>query len=125
MNKYKKTIALDFDGVIHKYSMGWQDGKIYDPPMNGAIQAINSLIKHYKIFIFTARDPSQVVPWLVRNFKITCILLSDNEKFCPDNNDGKILFVTNKKLPANIYIDDRGYMFNNWKQTMQDLSKLI
>jgi len=29
--------------------------------------------------------------------------------------------VSNFKIPANIYVDDRGYKFNNWKQTVNDL----
>lgn len=34
------TISIDFDGVIHQYSKGWQNGEIYDPPIRGAARFI-------------------------------------------------------------------------------------
>ena len=37
-----KTIAVDFDGFIHKYSKGWHDGSIYDEPVEGAAEALLS-----------------------------------------------------------------------------------
>ena len=39
----KKSISIDFDRVIHKYSEGWKDGTIYDEPVDGAIEAIKRL----------------------------------------------------------------------------------
>lgn len=36
----KKSIAIDFDGVIHDYNNGWQNGKIYGKPIEGAFEGI-------------------------------------------------------------------------------------
>src|SRR3546814_17831472 len=36
------TVALDFDGVIHRYSKGWRGGVIHDPPMPGAIEDVKA-----------------------------------------------------------------------------------
>ena len=59
-----KTIAVDFDGVIHQYSRGWQDGTIYDPPLPGALEALATLMETYAVFIHTTRDPGAVAGWL-------------------------------------------------------------
>ena len=38
-------LCLDFDGVIHSFKSGWKGaGKIPDPPVEGAIEWIRSLL---------------------------------------------------------------------------------
>src|SRR5690606_24590525 len=59
-----KTIAVDFDGVIHGYSKGWWDGTIYDPPMPGALDGLRALMEHYAVFVHTTRSAGQVAEWL-------------------------------------------------------------
>lgn len=60
-----KTIAIDFDGVIHKYSKGWQDGSIYDGPTVNCFHCINTLLKQgYSVFIFSTRSARQIKKWL-------------------------------------------------------------
>lgn len=100
-----RTIAIDFDGVIHLYSKGWQDGSIYDPPVEGAIDAIKTLMdKGYKVVVFTAR------PNLV-----------DIQEFFLDNGISGLMEVTNKKPIASVYIDDRAIRFTNWKDMLNYL----
>ena len=41
----EKTLCLDFDGVLHSYSSGWKGAKnIPDPPVDGAIEWVRSLL---------------------------------------------------------------------------------
>lgn len=55
-DKYKKRIAIDFDGVIHSYHKGWQDGEIYGDVICEACEALKRLKDMgYSIVIHTAR----------------------------------------------------------------------
>lgn len=38
-------------------------------------------------------------------------------------NERGILLVTSRKLPAQVYIDDRGLHFRNWEQTLLELGR--
>lgn len=132
------TIALDLDGVVHWYRRGWQDGTIYDEPMPGAIEGIHHLLRQDAVFILTTRDPAQVVPWL-QQFGLdvtadercrTC-LDTGRPRACPDcKGTGRImswtrrglLLVTNRKLPALVYVDDRALRFESWTQTLADVA---
>jgi phosphoglycolate phosphatase-like HAD superfamily hydrolase len=93
-----KTLALDFDGVIHRYSRGYQDGSIYDEPIEGTKEALEKLSRQYRLVIFTARDITPIIQWLAKY---------GLEEFIDE--------ITNQKPHAIAYIDDRGVRFTNWK----------
>jgi len=112
-----KTIALDFDGVIHAYSRGWQDGSIYDEPLPGALDGIRTLQKYFAVYVHTSRDALEVCRWLEeRGVPSTVDIPPD----CVYQfwESPKIVLVTNRKLPAVLYVDDRGLRFQDWPQTM-------
>jgi hypothetical protein len=45
MAEFKKIICVDFDGVLHSYTSGWQGvANIPDPPVPGAIKWLESLL---------------------------------------------------------------------------------
>jgi len=111
------TLAIDFDGVIHGYSKGWQNGEIYDRPIKGAARFIYDCMFEYNwnVFILSTRDPSQIEPWcravLFQGkelpFEITQIPFSHGVFW----NKKKNLGITNRKLAADVYLDDRAMLF--------------
>lgn len=112
-----KTIAVDFDGVIHAYGHGWHDGTCYDVPMPGAIEGLKELMEDYCVFVLSTRDTSQIEAWFGKHApEIPVGPVEDEEKFW---NKRGILGVTNRKLPAMVYIDDRGFLFLDWKSTLK------
>lgn len=105
-----KTIAIDFDGVLHRYSNGWQGGTIYDPPMEGAVDAWFKLMDAgFDLCVFTTReDTSAVAAWMHKHF--------DFEKRIGHMYEPSI---TNQKPLAIAYIDDRGIRFTNWSDILK------
>jgi hypothetical protein len=112
------TIAVDFDGVIHAYSKGWQDGTIYDEPLPGALTSLRVLMQHAAVFIHTSRQAEQVVTWLVER-GMPCRIGFDGEFW----NERGLLLVTNRKLPAAAYIDDRAIRFTNWFGALSEVEE--
>jgi hypothetical protein len=102
------TIAIDFDGVIHNYKT-WKGASVIDqPPVDGALDFIRSMIdNNYKVVVYTARmnpkdkDYSKVVP-SIENW------LSNHG--LEEHYLARIEFSITKP-PAILYIDDRGFFF--------------
>lgn len=102
----RRTICIDFDGVIHSYRSGWQgEQTIADPPIHRSKEAIAVLRKTYRVVVHSARCRSEegrraIQHWLDR-FGI------------------EVDEVCEHKPPAMVYLDDRGVPFTgDWEEAI-------
>lgn len=101
--KVKQIIAIDFDGVIHDKENP-VEGRRMGPPMEGAKQAIEHLVKEFIIVIHSvwADKPKVIEDWM-------------NYYEIPYDE------VSNIKPNAKFYIDDKAIHFNNWAAVMNKI----
>lgn len=107
-----ETVSIDFDGVIHEYRQPFASPvEIPDAPVRGAREAISKLRRKYFVVVCSTRCMSQagtraVERWL-RKHRI------------------KFDLVTDMKLPARAYIDDRAIPFKgDWTKIPDMVDKL-
>ena len=98
------TIAVDFDGVLHRYDSPWiNEYTIPDLPVGGALEWVAEMLAAgFDIVIFTTRGKTTagrdaVHNWLVKHWKDAPLLR---------------LQVTAEKPPALVYLDDRAMRFD-------------
>lgn len=119
----KKTIVFDFDGVIHKGYKGWKDGSIYGEIDYELLYYIKELMKDYYIVISSNRPAEQIVEFLNKDtnnpldFEVFKKDMEGNMYWNKDN----VVGVTNEKAVGILYVDDRGYRYEN----LSDLQEFI
>tara|TARA_R110000824_G_scaffold5670_3_gene26053 strand:+ start:15352 stop:15753 length:402 start_codon:yes stop_codon:yes gene_type:complete len=115
-----RNVAIDFDGVVHDFSKGWHDGTCYGKPLPGSLDAIRELSKNYNIIIFTAKvKPSRpLVNGMTGHQLVTQWLEDHNVLQYVDE-------ITCEKPRAQIYIDDKGYRFENWEDTLKQVKNIL
>lgn len=128
------TVAFDFDGVIHKYSKGWQDGSIYDEISIDWVKVVNHLLdEKHNVFILTTRPKRQIYKHFYNMFHSYCAMTGGKtddefssgfafrvmpfwERFFNNKKDhkdfkGKTIGICNHKAVFDVLIDDRVICF--------------
>jgi phosphoheptose isomerase len=112
----KINIGIDFDGVIHLCSKGYYNGTIYDPPVEGAYEALEKISKDYRVIVYSAKARADrglvngkngielIWEWLKKH---------DMAKF--------VSKVTAEKPRAICYIDDKAVSFVDWQSCLSEL----
>ena len=121
----KPILCLDFDGVIHSYERGWQNGAIYGTTTPGFWEWLEEANEFFKIVVYSSRSATpqgihDMQMWLYREWRRW------------RENGGKTVYTdpvelefADKKPSAFLTIDDRGITFKgNWTdfdpQTLRD-----
>ena len=89
----KKTIMVDFDGVLNEYKGNFDENNLPEIK-TGAKEFLKTLSEKFEIKIFTTRPVNKIKEWIIK-YELNCV-------------DG----VTNTKEPAYLYIDDRCIRFD-------------
>ena len=102
----KKTICLDFDGVIHSYKSGWEGIETCeDEPVEGTCKAIAKLREKFVVKVFPSRCKLPLGLFAVKNYLRKHKIVVDE--------------VCDFKPIAAIYLDDRGIQFNgDWDEAL-------
>lgn len=116
IEKAKKVIAIDFDGVIHNDSKGFHDGTIYGDPISGVENALDKLSKSYIILIYSCKSTPDRP--LVDGKNGTELLWEWFEKWKMKKYITDIVW---GKPQALFYIDDKALRFYDWDQTLNDI----
>lgn len=107
----RRTVCLDFDGVLHSYRSGWCGIEVIpDPPIHGTKEAVARLRKSYRIAVYSSRcckpeGRDAIAAWLAKHG-------IEVDEICEH------------KPPALVYIDDRAICFRgDWDQVIVDVSR--
>ena len=102
---FKKKILIDFDGVLNQYEKF--DENVIPPVKEGAKEFLEQLNNdETELYLFTTRNLLLASKWLIEN---------NLDKYFKD--------VTNIKIPAYLYIDDRCICFDgNYDKTLEKIN---
>jgi hypothetical protein len=119
IDSWKPTLCLDFDGVIHLYSRGWQNGEIYDEVVPGFFEWALEAKNYFSLTIYSSRSSSHktrqpMEDWLQVQLQGWIWDYEKEHGILPDLIFKDFTFIPYKPA-AFLTIDDRAITFKgNW-----------
>ncbi len=109
-NEIRRRIGLDFDGVICRYSRGWQGEIPVQDPVPGALETIKEFMSRgFEVVIISTRAETTIGH--------AGILMWLNMYGFPP------LKVTSQKIGCVLYVDDRGYRFDGDHARLREFAR--
>ena len=111
----KPILCLDFDGVIHDYKRGWQNGEIYGDVTPGFWEWAIEAKKHFKLVIYSSRSKTAegrtvMWSWLKHQWGKWADIPGNDPHMTPHIHYDDFEFA-HEKPPAFLQIDDRAITF--------------
>lgn len=117
------TIAVDFDGVIHRYDSPWVNAHtIPDSPVDGAISWLWDMLQKFDVVIFSTRCKTWRGRRAIRKWmrKYSGGLYNES----PGKLGIEDVRLSFSKPPALIYLDDRALRFEGEFPNAEDIHRL-
>lgn len=121
----KPTLCIDFDGVIHSYTSGWQGiDVIPDPPVEGAIEFLWQAVEKFRVCITSTRNNSPAGIAAMRRWLADQDALYWQDKPArPRTSLTLVIEFPTEKPPALVMIDDRAITFTGVFPNIDELLK--
>lgn len=110
----RRTLCVDFDGVLHSYTSPWAGAEVIpDPPVPGAFAFLAAAVLRFRVAVVSARSHQPGGIDAMRRWFAAHAL--------PDYALDALEFPT-EKPQAIVYIDDRGWRFDGTWPSLDELA---
>lgn len=116
-HRRRKTLAVDFDGVLHAYTSPWtKPEEIHDGPVPGAVQFLCAARERFEVVICSVRAETPQGREAMRTW--LCEHIGNPEA-------GAWFRITHEKPKAVVYLDDRAVCFTGRFPSLDALDAFV
>ena len=108
----RPILCLDFDGVLHSYTSGWQGASVVsDPPVPGAIDFLREAVGHFRVAVLSSRSHQPGGGQAMREWLGRHIIAAEPDVVTQDPPWFAAIEWPTEKPPAHVTLDDRAVTF--------------